>query len=148
MTWPRCVVLCCVVLLPKRSGERGLAPGCPQMISHPAIMSGRDPVCLRLKRTIEYVSECRAALTNEIDGIETEENSSKLKKQCKICYREIPETSVLKHIGDCSFEACTRCWLEVWSRMDGRARCPQCRRKLGLELVHTFEGSDFDDSEW
>ena len=116
----------------------------PRAIYHSAIMSGRYPSLLRLSQIIEYVNECRDVLTNEINGIETEENSDKLKKCCGVCFNKIPETSVLKHIGNCTFEACTRCWLEVRSR--NQERCPQCRQVLGADLVHTFNDSDWRDA--
>ena len=117
----------------------------PAVIFHPTIMTSNDPIWAYLKQTLQYVSECRTILTNEIDGIETEENQ--IQQSCNICFRDnIPETSVFKHKG-CTFRACLKCWLELWSRMHDRSRCPHCRKKLGRELLSTFEGSESDYAE-
>ena len=122
----------------------------PRSLSHPTIVNSHDPALAQLKSTIEYVNICRDTFAHEINGVETEENKHLPKKQCTVCYRDVPETSVFKHIGRCTFHACTRCWVELWSRFGNAAQCPQCRARLGPMLLNTFEGSytwDVSDTE-
>ena len=78
-------------------------------IAHPTIVNSHDPALAQVKTTNEYVNTCRDTFANEVDGVETEENRHLPKKQCNVCYRDVPETSVFKHKGRCTFHAGTRC---------------------------------------